>query len=84
MPDNSFDTVESSQREEILRLVREYVSDNLIKKNSKVTHQDRIPVSGKIIEHDEVCNMVEAALDAWLTTGRFKLPLKKARFILGS
>ena len=77
MPDNSFDTVESSQREEILRLVREYVSDNLIKKNSKVTHQDRIPVSGKIIEHDEVCNMVEAALDGWLTTGRFNAAFEK-------
>ena len=35
------------REKEILRLVREYVSDNLIKKNSKVTHQDRIPVSEK-------------------------------------
>ncbi|MHB1677554.1 MAG: lipopolysaccharide biosynthesis protein RfbH [Sulfuriferula sp.] len=30
-----------------------------------------IPPSGKVIGTEEVLNMVEASLDAWLTTGRF-------------
>lgn len=32
---------------------------------------DSVPVSGKVLGFEEVSNMVEASLDAWLTTGRF-------------
>ena len=30
-----------------------------------------VPPSGKLLNHLEVKNMVDASLDAWLTTGRF-------------
>jgi CDP-6-deoxy-D-xylo-4-hexulose-3-dehydrase len=33
--------------------------------------QSYIPVTGKVIEEDDILNGVEAALDGWLTAGRF-------------
>ena len=30
-----------------------------------------IPASGKKLGQEELCNMIEASLDMWLTTGRF-------------
>jgi CDP-6-deoxy-D-xylo-4-hexulose-3-dehydrase len=36
-----------------------------------VAGQSPIPASGKVIGAPELCNLVEAALDGWLTTGRF-------------
>jgi len=42
-----------------------------------------IPPSGKVIGTSEIQNMVEASLDAWLTTGRFNEAFEKelAKFI---
>lgn len=33
--------------------------------------QDFVPVSGKIIDKEEVSMMIDAALDGWLTTGKY-------------
>ncbi len=38
---------------------------------------DKIPVSGKVLDHDETVNMVDAALDGHLTAGRFNLEFEK-------
>ncbi|MFZ4700594.1 MAG: lipopolysaccharide biosynthesis protein RfbH [Candidatus Methylumidiphilus sp.] len=45
--------------------------------------QSAIPPSGKVVGTPEMQNMVEAALDGWLTTGRFNDAFEKrlARFI---
>ena len=45
--------------------------------------QTTIPPSGKVIGESEIVNMVEASLDAWLTTGRFNDAFEKrlARFL---
>ncbi len=42
-----------------------------------------IPASGKVVGGPEVLNMVDAAMDAWLTTGRFnaEFEARLARFI---
>ena len=55
------------------------------KKNIKFTPGiDVVPVSGKIIDESEVSNMIDAALDGWLTTGKFnKLFEKKLSKFLG-
>ena len=36
-----------------------------------------IPPSGKILGEEELCNMIDASLDMWLTTGRFNLEFEK-------
>ena len=37
-----------------------------------------IPPSGKLLDHEEMQSMVDASLDAWLTTGRFNEAFEKA------
>jgi CDP-6-deoxy-D-xylo-4-hexulose-3-dehydrase len=36
-----------------------------------------IPASGKVIGHQEIQNMIDAALDGWLTTGRYAAEFEK-------
>lgn len=36
-----------------------------------------IPASGKVLGSEELCNMIEASLDMWLTTGRFNDEFEK-------
>ena len=36
-----------------------------------------IPPSGKVFGAEEVCNAVDAALDFWLTTGRFNASFER-------
>lgn len=56
-------------KSQILSLAKDYASC-LAEENS---HKEKkyIPASGKNIGAEELCNMIEASLDMWLTTGRF-------------
>jgi len=36
-----------------------------------------IPASGKVLGSEELCNMIDASLDMWLTTGRFNDKFEK-------
>lgn len=38
---------------------------------------DYIPVSGKVLEEDDLTNLIESCLDLWLTTGRFAKDFEK-------
>ncbi|MFA6614299.1 MAG: lipopolysaccharide biosynthesis protein RfbH, partial [Endomicrobiia bacterium] len=42
-----------------------------------------IPASGKVLDEKELCNMIDASLDMWLTTGRFndEFERKLAKFL---
>jgi CDP-4-dehydro-6-deoxyglucose reductase, E1 len=60
----------SDLREEIRMAVREYHTVAMTPAKF-VPGQSSVPVSGKIFDSAELENMVDAALDAWLTTGRF-------------
>jgi CDP-6-deoxy-D-xylo-4-hexulose-3-dehydrase len=42
-----------------------------------VPGKDYIPVSGKVIEEDDLTNMIDSCLDMWLTTGRFAKDFEK-------
>lgn len=44
----------------------------LYHKHSKNRKKSKyIAVSGKVLDENELCNMIDASLDMWLTTGRF-------------
>ena len=52
----------------------------VIEKNTKKTivpGESYIPVTGKIVDNEDVLQMVDASLDAWLTAGRFSDELEK-------
>ena len=60
----------SNIRHEISRLVSEHVAQESQKKIF-MPGETFIPASAKMIDADEINNMVQAALDGWLTAGRF-------------
>ena len=64
-------------RAEISALVKQYaeVDQNV---SSFIPGETVIPPSGKLLDHEEMQSMVDASLDAWLTTGRFNEAFEKA------
>ena len=68
-------------RQQILELTREYHAEAF-------PHREFVPgtsgvqVSGKVIDADDICAVVESSLDAWFTTGRWAKEFEKklARF----
>ena len=52
-------------------------------KNKFIPGKTYIPSAGKIIDKDEVENMIQASIDGWLTTGRFNkdFEFKLANFL---
>jgi CDP-6-deoxy-D-xylo-4-hexulose-3-dehydrase len=63
-------------RQEISKLVEQYAQTALAAKPF-VVGESVIPPAGKIIGARELQLMVEAALDGWLTTGRFNAEFEK-------
>jgi CDP-4-dehydro-6-deoxyglucose reductase, E1 len=53
----------------ILKFVREMKGER--QRTAFVPGQTAIPPSGKVIDEAEIALIIEAALDGWLTTGRF-------------
>lgn len=61
---------EKKIREDILELVKKYYEVNHKKSNTYV-NGEKISYGGRIYNHEEICNAVEASLDFWLTTGSY-------------
>ena len=57
-------------KKEILNLVDQFAVDKFFQKDF-IPGVTPVPVSGKVIDAEELKYMVEASLDGWLTTGRF-------------
>ncbi len=69
-------------RKQIVEMVRQYADSFLAPKAFEPGRSD-VPPSGKVIGAAEIQNIVEAALDGWLTTGRFNLAFEErlAKFL---
>ena len=61
---------EQQAREEILAMVKEYCNTY---HNTKKPFQegDRIPYASRVYDSAEMCNLVDSALEFWLTSGRY-------------
>ena len=57
-------------REEISTLVRQYYR-TAFAPQAFIAGESPVPVSGRVFDEAELEHLVEASLDAWLTTGRF-------------
>src|SRR6202045_2217358 len=68
-------------REQIRALTTEYHAEAFPAKEF-VPGTSVVPVSGKVIGADDICSVVDSALDGWFTTGRFakEFERKLARF----
>ena len=69
-------------KKEIFDLVKEYYQEAFANKKF-ISGENKIPVSGKVFDHEELNYIVESALDGWFTTGRFNEAFEKelAKFI---
>ena len=60
---------EKQAREQILSLVAEYCAT--FHKKAPYTEGDRIPYASRVYDSAEMTNLVDSALDFWLTAGRY-------------
>jgi CDP-4-dehydro-6-deoxyglucose reductase, E1 len=68
-------------RQQILELTARFHAE-AFPRNEFVPGASTVPVSGKVIGPDDICSVVDSALDGWFTTGRFakNFESKLARF----
>jgi CDP-6-deoxy-D-xylo-4-hexulose-3-dehydrase len=57
--------------------LKESLSSKLNLSKKPIAGQDYIPVTGKVIEEDDLLFGIDAVMDGWLTTGRFGEKLEK-------
>ena len=57
-------------REQILSMVRDYCAEHLTRKTFD-RNTDQVNYAGRIFDAEEVVNLVDSALDFWLTEGRY-------------
>ena len=60
---------QTEARDDILSLVKEYCDTYHNKKEYKTG--DRIPYASRVYDSDEMVNLVDSALEFWLTSGRY-------------
>lgn len=57
------------EKEQILEMVKEYTREHHTPK--KYETGDRINYAGRVFDEEELCNLVDSALEFWLTAGRY-------------
>ncbi len=60
---------EREARENILKEVKEYCEK--YHKKPEYKEGDRIPYASRVYDSEEMCNLVDSALEFWLTSGRY-------------
>lgn len=60
----------------ILELVKEYC-DIYHKQEQPFQEGERIPYASRVYDHEEMCNLVDSALEFWLTSGRYVQAFEK-------
>jgi CDP-4-dehydro-6-deoxyglucose reductase, E1 len=65
-----------TKREQILQLVKEYYEETFAQKKTFVKG-DYIAYGGRKFDDEEIVNIVDSALEFWLTTGRFANQFEK-------
>ncbi|MGC8718227.1 MAG: lipopolysaccharide biosynthesis protein RfbH, partial [bacterium] len=63
--------------DKILRAFTKYASGIYFKVFHKRKSMDKIPASGKVLDEDDLFNLIDASLDMWLTAGRFAEEFEK-------
>lgn len=61
---------QQKMHDKILQLVKEYC-DNYHNQDKEFSPGDRIPYASRVYDHEEMCNLVDSALEFWLTAGRY-------------
>ena len=62
-------TNEKQAREQILKMIGEYT--DIFHKPKPYSAEQRIPYASRVFDKDELVNLVDSALDFWLTAGKY-------------
>lgn len=62
---------EEKIKQEIIELTKKYYEAKYAKKNTSFQPGDRIPYSGRVFDEKELVNLVDSALEFWLTAGHY-------------
>lgn len=62
--------------DKILELVKEYC-DTYHNQERPYIEGERIPYASRVYDHEEMCNLVDSALEFWLTSGRYVQAFEK-------
>ncbi|QXE20241.1 lipopolysaccharide biosynthesis protein RfbH [Clostridium sp. 001] len=68
MDNSSFD--EKSARDDIINRARKFYN-NKQSTNKFIPGKTYIPASGKVLDENDLANLIDASLDMWLTSGRY-------------
>lgn len=60
----------------IIALTKEYC-DTYHRKRTEFHVGDRIPYASRVYDHEEMCNLVDSALEFWLTAGQYAAAFEK-------
>lgn len=66
---------EEQARKEILEIVKSYCEQ--YHKPKQYREGDRIPYASRVYDSEEMCNLVDSALEFWLTSGRYTEEFEK-------
>lgn len=69
-------TNEQDMKNHILRLVKEYC-ETYHNKQKSFAEGDRIPYASRVYDSEEMVNLVDSALEFWLTSGRYTAEFEK-------
>lgn len=67
---------EKEMKKKILALVKKYC-DTYHDQSNPFHEGDRIPYASRVYDHEEMVNLVDSALEFWLTTGRYTEQFEK-------
>lgn len=67
---------ENEAKKQILEMVSEYC-DTFHNRNTEYKEGDRLPYAARVYDHDEMVNLVDSALEFWLTSGRYTAQFEK-------
>ena len=67
---------QKEMHDKILAMVREYC-DTYHKQDEAYKEGDRIPYASRVYDHEEMENLVDSALEFWLTSGRYVKEFEK-------
>ncbi|MDI6603792.1 MAG: lipopolysaccharide biosynthesis protein RfbH [Thermoanaerobacteraceae bacterium] len=67
----------SKDREKVLLEVKSYYKNMKNKEEIFIPGETYIPPSGKVLDEDDLTNLIDASLDMWLTSGRYAKEFEK-------
>jgi len=67
----------SNEREQIFKEVKNYYREIKNKEKSFIPGETYIPPSAKVLDEDDLINLIDASLDMWLTSGRYAKEFEK-------